>query len=556
MLDYDIKAMYEDMEIRLIKSMKRNLKRHLAEEDEMGFEFPQWQAMKLKELKRYQNQNKEIIGSEVKGYGTRVSKFLKSELKEGSQNAIRQYKEAMGIAYRGNKNLNKTFFKVNDKKVNALINSVNGDLSEANKAILRKTNDQYRQIIHKAQMYVANGTMTPAQAIDMANKDFLRAGLNVIEYKDGRRVNIASYSQMAVRTAGQRATLTGEGEFRKKYHQPLVKVTTHGTSCPLCEKWQGKILIDDVYGGGTQEDGKYTLLSEAMKQGFLHPNCRHGLETYLPELDDIDNADGKDVSDDAYQDDLNYIANKIKEYTRLEIGSIDKDNIEQYKEKKEEWQNKKTVVEETQGTVLELLKKGVLCDNNLLGSISDELLRDNLSKVNELMEKYPVIKSHAKKKGMKISVWNRKSNVRAKTKYNPLSINFNKYKYNADDFIKEEIHWSSIGWNMPMDNKYASTYTTAHEMGHVLEHILIMQKSPKTNKEYYEIADIFAQIIHGIAKKNNPNFDLSKALSKYGRTNSREFFAEVFANLESGKPNELALAMKEFLEKRGATNAN
>ena len=49
MLDYDIKSMYEDMEMYLIRSMKRNLKRHLLEEDAIGFKYPQWQVMKLKE---------------------------------------------------------------------------------------------------------------------------------------------------------------------------------------------------------------------------------------------------------------------------------------------------------------------------------------------------------------------------------------------------------------------------------------------------------------------------------------------------------------------------
>lgn len=368
MLDYDIKKTYEDMELHLINSMKRNLSRHLKEEDKVGFKYPQWQAEKLKELKRYQRQNKDIIRTYVKGLDDDVSEYLQEELKQGSLNSLKKYKEVMGDKYKANRRVNKSFFKTNDRKVTALINSVNNDLKKGNRAVLRLTNDQYRQAIFKSQLYVSNGVLTPKQAealaikdikkakeleqhklttlgVDKANKDFLRGGLNAIEYKDGRKVNIASYVQMATRTAGQRAYLMGEGKFRKGYGYHLVKVTAHGTSCKLCQAWQGQVLIDDVYGGGSSKDGNYPLLSDAMKQGLLHPNCRHGLTTYFPEIKDINKSyegdkDGSE-SDKAYEDDMNYINRKIKEYKRLEQGSIDPENVTTYKNKRKEWENKK-----------------------------------------------------------------------------------------------------------------------------------------------------------------------------------------------------------------------
>ena len=352
MLDYEIKKLYEDMELYLIQSMKRNFKRHLLEEEAVGFAYPQWQSMKLKELKRYQRENKEIVGYSTKGFDKKVVRHLRDEFEEGSYNVMKDYKEEMGDKYKANKRLNNSFFKTNDKKVNSLIKSVNNDLTNANKAILRMTNDQYRQVIFKSEFYRANGVLTTKQAIDMANRDFLRRGLNVIEYKDGKRVNIASYSEMAIRTAGQRAMLMGEGEARQKLGTHLIRISTHGTSCELCHGWQGKILIDDVYGGGSKKDGNYTLLSEAMKQGLFHPNCKHGVTTYFDGADDISDINesyenGKDgsESDAQYQDDLNYINRKIKEYTRLEIGSLDEGNIKTYKDKRKEWESKKEELE-------------------------------------------------------------------------------------------------------------------------------------------------------------------------------------------------------------------
>lgn len=344
MNDYKIKELYEQMEMELIDSMKRNLSRHLTEEDEIGFKYPQWQAEKLKELKMFQRENKNIIGGYVKGLDKEISEHLQEELKQGSINAIKQYNSLMDDHKKINKVLNRSFFKTNDRKAKALIKSVNDDLNNANTGALRMINDEYRQIIHKSAFFVANGVQTENQATGMAikeisqkkatmlacddvSKTFLAGGLNCIEYKNGRRVNIASYAAMAVRTASLRAQLMGEGDFRKSIGRTLVKVTSHGGACKLCTAWQGKVLVDDVYSGG-KPDGKHQLLSEAMKQGFLHPNCRHGITTYYPELDGVsyDEDEGDEFLPDELKDKYNYYDRLGKSWNRRSRGFIDADN--------------------------------------------------------------------------------------------------------------------------------------------------------------------------------------------------------------------------------------
>ena len=356
MNDYEIKKLYEKMEMEIISSMKRNYKRHLKEENKTGFKYTQWQAEKLKELKRYQRENKDIIDDYTNGLSDEVSKHLQEELRQGSINAIKQYNKVLKQNLKHDKIMNKSFFKTNDRKVNALIKSVNNDLKTANTAILRMSNDQYRQVIHKSAFFVGNGVFTERQAarmatkeltelqltklaIDESNKDFLSRGLACVEYADGRRVNVASYSQMAIRTANLRAQLMGEGDFRKSIGRHLVQATSHGGACPICQKWEKHIFIDDVYSGGSKKDGNYTLLSIAMKQGFLHPSCRHGLTTYYPELEEIENE-----SDEEYQADIdyinqriNYIERNIKRYDRLETGSVSLINAKQFRQKKQSW---------------------------------------------------------------------------------------------------------------------------------------------------------------------------------------------------------------------------
>lgn len=339
--DKEIAQIYRDMELYLIESMQRNLTRHLAEEAKTGLSYPQWQAEKLKELKRYQRENQRIIRSHTRGLSDKVAEHMKLELRQGSKHEFKRYKQALGKGYKPAKVMKDSFFKVNDRKVSSMINALQNDLGVANTAVLRMMNDTYRQTIFRAGMYASNGVMTETQAYDMAVKDFLMRGINCIEYRDGRRVNIADYASMAVRTANQRAYMVGEGEFRKSIGETLVIISHHATACKLCKPFERKVLIDDVYSGGKPEDGDYMLLSQAMKLGLFHPRCRHGLGTYYPELEDINhyNDEENDVSDYGRYDRA-HIENMVQRYKRLTVGSVDPENVAMYRAKLEEWKQK------------------------------------------------------------------------------------------------------------------------------------------------------------------------------------------------------------------------
>ena len=163
--------------------------------------------------------------------------------------------------------------------------AVQNDLEKAEAAVLRRMDDVYRQTVYSEQIKLAAGGKTLDQAIDEATKQFLKKGIDCIEYKNGHRVNIASYAEMALRTASHRATLLGEGKKRDELGIHTVVVSAHANTCPLCAPWQGKVLVDDVFSSGTKEEASrlgYPLLSEAIEAGLLHPNCRHTIATYSP----------------------------------------------------------------------------------------------------------------------------------------------------------------------------------------------------------------------------------------------------------------------------------
>lgn len=414
MSDYDeiIKEAYEEMEQKLIASMKRNFKLHLSEEAETGRDYPQWQAIKLNELRRYQKENRDIVKRTVGSFPDDVAAHLESELKQGGKKEVEKYKKLLGKKFDEAKSVEKSFFKLNRRKLAALQNSISNDLAKANAAVLRMMDDQYRQTIFKYTLMLSNGALTQEQAYDAAVRDFLSRGINCIEYKNGRRVNIADYADMAVKTASKRAQLMGEGAFRKSIGNPLIIITAHNTTCPLCAPFQNKVLIDDVYSGGTKADGDYMLLSEAMKQGLFHPRCRHGSGTYYPELQGVDYKDaakqggipgaepaksGKKLQKQSDKTDYGAAANArhadsmVKKYKRLVSGSLDAENIKEYEAKLKYWRQKRR--EYIDEVIKEKPKKRVRIRNKRLNKEQFERYHRVLDDIApETLEKFIEIK--------------------------------------------------------------------------------------------------------------------------------------------------------------------
>lgn len=261
--EYDIKKVMEEIELQLIASMKRTLWSHKEDEKAKGFNWPQWQALKLKQIEQYRKQNKEIF----KGFNKQINIWtkirMKKQFREGASRANKRAIKA-GIIKKEDSQLGGSFFGLNHRKLDALIKSTKSDMKDVKYATLRMANDQYRQTIYKAQVFANTGAGTVKQAIDMATKDFLSRGFNCIEYKNGTKHNIADYCDMAIRTANKRANLIGEGEMRKKLGNSLVYVSKHGGACDKCTPWEGRVYIDDVWSGGKETDGKYPLLSTAI----------------------------------------------------------------------------------------------------------------------------------------------------------------------------------------------------------------------------------------------------------------------------------------------------
>jgi hypothetical protein len=353
---YILREIFQRMELDLISSMKRTFYFHKKQEADEGFQWEQWQQLKLRNLVRYRKANKAIIGEYSAPIENAIEEVLQEGFLEGENNVINAVKE-FGIILPDEKAMpdlkeisavlpkappDENFFGVNEKKLKALQDSVKTDFKEAQHSILRQMDDVYRQTIFKTHVYLQSGAVTLNKAIDMATVDFLDKGINCIEYKNGNRVNISSYAEMALRTASQRATFLGEGKKRDEWGIHTVIVSAHANTCELCAPWQGKILIDDVFSHGTKSDGPYPLLSEAMAAGLFHPNCRHTLTTYFPGITKLPEVPEEDKALKTYkaEQEQRYIERQIRRWKRKEAGSTDPENASKASGKANEWQDR------------------------------------------------------------------------------------------------------------------------------------------------------------------------------------------------------------------------
>lgn len=355
MSDYNIREAFEKIEDELIDSMMRNFSRHRAEETKEGYNWTQWQAEQLKSLEEYRKHNAKKFGKRFKTINGKVEEMIRTAKADGNASQEAEILEAVKEGFKAPKkpsaHSTAEFFKVNGRKLDALIKSTTDDLKRAETAVLRMSNDKYRKAIFNAQVAMNTGAVTYEKAVDIACKDMLNAGLNCVEYKNGARHTLSDYADMAVKTANKRAYLRGEGEKRAEWGVSLVVVNSRQGGCPDCAKYIGKVFIDDVYSNGKKSDGNYPLLSTAIKNGLFHPRCKDSTSTYYPELDDLDAPLSEDEIKEldrqrGIEEKQQYAQRQAERFDRRAEYSLDENNKRIAQTRADEWHDRANTLEE------------------------------------------------------------------------------------------------------------------------------------------------------------------------------------------------------------------
>lgn len=373
---------------------------------------------------------------------------------------------------------------------------------------------------------ILGGAMLNGQSMQLTAKQ-IRDRFNVAKY----------YAERLVRTETNHFNNTADAMAYEELglDRYVFVATLDNRTSEICQSMDNKVF-------------NFKDREEGVNYPPLHPNCRSKTRAYLGREEE------KNLQRRA--------RNPITGQTEI-IENIS------YKE----WLKQYDVVD-TKNNMLRT-SQNVIYNTKSLNKLNKDLVETNTKRLSELLNKYPKIGKFIKDNGL--SFGGKITDAIAVTSHSydmkRLGIHLSNGYYNKYSTYQDTIiNGLKTGHFMPCSDKSINTYALNHEFGHLIENYLINEYNINNPNEFnlyekkllnattdyearkllrdYEnnICDKIAQDIYDIALKNNKEFKLNDNLSKYGRKSSKEFFAECFANMESGKPNELGKAMKEYLK--------
>ena len=125
--EYDIVGTFQDIEMELIKSMQRTMKRHIGEEFQEEINWTQWQAEMLNGLAQYKAEN----ADKLKGYYSTITEDIEEAIRLAYQTGESEQEieivKAIQGRFKGGKTgigsnaMQGSFYKVNKEKLNSLI---------------------------------------------------------------------------------------------------------------------------------------------------------------------------------------------------------------------------------------------------------------------------------------------------------------------------------------------------------------------------------------------------------------------------------------------------
>lgn len=214
--------------------------------------------------------------------------------------------------------------------VNNLIGELTSAFDDVQRRILRLPDDLYRTVIaEETAQSLLLGSLPHARQ-QSAWVRMLSQGVTGFTDKAGRNWNLATYTEMASRTATIRAYRSQHTETHLQNGVEWVTIIGGNDACSKCGPWMNKVLaIQSGAQTGTVQarsaiadeavsfhvDG---TLGDAIEAGLEHPNCRCQRVAFTPGLEPETGAKyDPDLEDD--RDRLRALERKVRKLKREQL---------------------------------------------------------------------------------------------------------------------------------------------------------------------------------------------------------------------------------------------
>ncbi|MGW2063467.1 phage minor capsid protein, partial [Streptomyces sp. NPDC001937] len=263
-----------------------------------GLDAPGWAERKLAAVQAVRRASQAVVGELGKATTLDVFDAVASAYNTGHRAAVAE----LGALSDDARHLVDDVTP-NAQAVDRLAQETVDRITATHRSILRAVDDGYRGVIAEVTATPLLGIDTRRQATQDAMSRFAARGITSFRDRAGRRWQMTSYAEMAVRTSVGRAATEAHTRTLTIAGVDLVIVSDSPRECPLCRPWERKVLtISGTPGARTveaehaTEDGRMVpvkvagSLDEARAAGLQHPNCRHAVSAYTPGLTRTENA--------------------------------------------------------------------------------------------------------------------------------------------------------------------------------------------------------------------------------------------------------------------------
>ncbi|MFJ6748280.1 phage minor capsid protein [Streptomyces sp. NPDC091266] len=281
-LSAGVRDLYADAEERLLGIVARQLA--------AGYDAPGWAQRKLAAIQQLRRSAQAVVYELGRAVELEVFDVVAEAYNRGHRAAVAELGALSDEARRLVDEITP-----NAQAVDRLAQESVDLVTATHRGILRAVMDAYREVVARVTSTPLLGTGTRRQATQDAMRQFADRGISGFTDRAGRRWQLTSYAEMAVRTSTARAAVEAHTRTLTEAGLDYVIASDAPRECPLCRPWEGQLLgIGGPDGRRTVElehaieDGRMLRvvvqgnLDEARRAGFQHPNCRHSVSAYIP----------------------------------------------------------------------------------------------------------------------------------------------------------------------------------------------------------------------------------------------------------------------------------
>lgn len=314
----------QDAELDLLGRIARQLVR--------GIDAPGWAERQMAQVATLRTGWEQVLTVYLRGMRTTGGQAIIDAGTAGEDAALRALRAVIAAPVPGTP---PSSALPGQRAVLALADELAGVIGSTKFGVLRSAEDIFRTVIAQTTGRVLLGTQTRRGVAQQVLDRLASSGVGGFVDSAGRRWELASYVEMATRTAAQRAMSTAHDETLQRNGVDLVIVSNAPQECRRCRPWEGKVLS---LSGGTRGtvrlasavDPAKTVevhvsgsLDEAKRAGLFHPNCRHSTAAYLPGLTRPASSSPADPAGDAARRRLRELERNVRAAKMRQAAAMD-----------------------------------------------------------------------------------------------------------------------------------------------------------------------------------------------------------------------------------------